>query len=70
MICALVIAVLGCPILLFQTEVLWDMTSPNAQTWNATLNASATFGINIIPLLIIIIVVCILVFIVAGFKGF
>jgi len=58
------------PIVLFQTEALWGMDSPNAQSWNATLNASATFGFNIIPLLIIVIVLFIILGTMATFRGY
>jgi len=49
---------------------MWDMDSPNAQSWNATLNTSATFGVNIIPILIIIIVGAIALGVVATQRGF
>ena len=67
---ALVVALLGGTIVLFQTEVMWDMDSPNAQSWNATLNTTATFGINIIPMLIIIIVAFVCIGIAATSRGF
>ena len=66
----MVVALLGGALVLFQTEAMWDMDSPNAQSWNATLNASATFGINIIPLFIIIIVLAIGVGFMATARGF
>ncbi|MFX0132534.1 MAG: hypothetical protein ACFFDN_02690 [Candidatus Hodarchaeota archaeon] len=64
------IAVIGMPIFLFQTKALWYMESPNAQSWNATLNTSSTFGIDIIPLLIIIIFTLIFVCFYATKMGF
>ena len=67
---ALVVALLGGTIVLFQTEAMWDMTSPNAQSWNATLNATATFGFNVIPIFIIIIAFCVIVGIMATSRGF
>ena len=68
--CALVVALLGGAIFLFQTQAMWSMDSPNARAWNATLNASATFGINIIPVFIIIIGVAIAVGVVSTRMGF
>jgi hypothetical protein len=52
-----VVALLGGTIILFQTEAMWHMDSPNAQAWNATYNTTATFGFNIMPIIIIIIIV-------------
>jgi len=49
---------------------MWDMDSPNAQSWNATLNTSATFGVNIIPMLIIVIIVAIVLGVTATKRGF
>jgi len=66
----LIVALLGGTLVLYQSEALWDTTSPNAMAWNATLNATSTFGINIIPLLIIIIVGAIFMGIVSTFKGY
>lgn len=68
--CALVVALLGGAIVLFQTEAMWDMDSPNAQSWNATLNCSATMGVNIIPIFIVIIVGAIAIGFLATSKGF
>ena len=68
--CALVVALLGGAIVLFQSKAMWDMDSPNAQSWNATLNTTATFGINIIPILIMVIVLAIGVGWVATMRGF
>jgi hypothetical protein len=48
---------------------MWDMDSPNAQAWNATLNASAT-GFNVIPIFILVIVAVLLLGIVATRAGF
>jgi len=58
------------PIILFQTQALWSMTSSNAMSWNATLNASATFGFNIIPILVIIIIGMMILGLVATMRGF
>jgi len=46
------------------------MDSSNAQTWNATLNTSLTGGVNIIPVLIIIVFVCAITGIMATSRGF
>ena len=62
---ALVVAFLGGTLFLFQTQAMWDMTSPNACTMNATLNASLTGGVSLIPLFVIVIVGCV----VAGFMA-
>jgi len=66
----LVVALLGGTLLLYQTEAMWNMDSPNAQAWNATLNATATFGFNVIPLIFLVIVGFVIVAIVGGCKGF
>jgi len=66
----LVVALLGGTIVLFQTEAMWDMDSPNAQSWNATLNGSATSGISIIPVFIVIIGSFIILGIVSTRIGF
>jgi len=68
--CALVVALLGGAIVLFQSKAMWDMDSPNAQSWNATLNTTATFGINIIPIFIVIIVLAIAIGFMATARGF
>ena len=68
--CALVVALLGGAIVLFQSEAMWDMTSPNAQAWNATLNCSATAGFNIIPIFIMVIVGAIVLGFMATARGF
>ena len=54
---------------LFQTQVMWEMESPNACTMNATLNGSLT-GFNIIPIIIMVIVICIVAGISATFRGY
>lgn len=56
----LIVALLGVPIGIFIIMGSVDSyvgSSPNAVTWNATLNTSATFGVNIIPLLIVVIAI-------------
>jgi len=58
------------PILLFQTEALWEMNSSNAQAWNATLNCTSTFGFNIIPVLMLVIVGFVILGVVSTFRGF
>ena len=63
--CALIVAFLGGTLFLFQTQAMWSMDSPNARTMNATLNASLTGGISLIPLFLVVIVGCI----VAGFMA-
>lgn len=67
--CALVVALLGGTIILFQTEAMWDMTSPNAAAWNATLNCSAT-GFSVMPIFLIIIVIAAIGGIMATYRGF
>lgn len=68
--CALILALLSGVIVLFETQAMWSMDSPNARAWNATLNASATFGINIIPLFIVIIILVVAVGLMATARGF
>jgi hypothetical protein len=63
------VALLGGTIVLFETQVMWDMDSPNAQAWNATLNASAT-GFNVIPIFILVIVAALLLGTIATRAGF
>ena len=58
---ALIVAFLGGTLFLFQTQAMWDMTSPNACTMNATLNASLTGGVSLIPLFVIVIGMCVVV---------
>jgi len=58
------------PILLFQTKALWYMESENARSWNATLNTTATWGINIIPLLITIIIIFAVIMVYSTKLGF
>lgn len=53
--CSLVISLLTGTLILYGTQEMWHMDSPNAHAWNATFNTTATFGINIIPLIILII---------------
>ena len=53
--CALVIALLSGTLVMYTSQEMWHMDSPSARAWNATLNTTATFGINIIPLIILII---------------
>lgn len=57
------------PIVLFQSKALWNMTSSNAVTWNATLNTSAT-GFDVIPIFIIVILVFVGLGCLATLKGF
>jgi len=66
----LIVALLGGALVLFQTQAMWDMDSPNAQSWNATLNTTATFGVNIIPMIIIIIVVAFVLGVMCTVRGF
>jgi len=66
----LVVALLGGTLFLYQTEAMWDMDSPNAQAWNATLNATATFGFNIIPIVVLVIVAFMILAVVGGCRGF
>jgi len=68
--CALIVALIAGALVLFESEVMWDMDSPNAQAWNATLNTSATFGINIIPMLILVVIGSIILGIVSTFRGY
>jgi hypothetical protein len=54
----MIVALLGIPTVTFVTLGSVDSysgSSPNAATWNATLNTTATFGVNIIPLFIVVI---------------
>jgi len=60
---------LGGTIILFQTEAMWDMDSPNACAWNATLNASAT-GFSVIPIFLAVIVLCVAIGSLGTAKGF
>ena len=66
----LVVALLGGALVLFETKAMWKMDSPNARTWNATLNASATFGISIIPLLLVAIVGFMVIGVMSSYRGF
>ena len=66
----MIVALLGGALVLFQTQAMWDMDSPNAQSWNATLNTTATFGVNIIPMIIIIIVVAFVLGVMCTVRGF
>jgi hypothetical protein len=65
-----VVALLGGVIVLFQTEALWDMTSSNAVSWNATLNGSMTSGVNITPIFVIVIVAAVICGAVSVCRGF
>lgn len=47
----------------------YDGASSNANTWNATLNCTAT-GFNIIPIFIVIICVFVVIGFAATYKGF
>jgi len=67
---ALVVAFLGGTLFLFQTQAMWDMTSPNACTMNATLNASLTGGVSLIPLFVTVIVVCVVAGLMATSKAY
>jgi len=67
--CALVVAFLGGTLFLFQTQAMWDMTSPNACTMNATLNASLT-GFSVIPIFVCLIVACVAVGILATTRAY
>jgi len=64
------VALLGGVLVLFESKAMWDMTSPNAMAWNATLNTTATFGFNIIPILIIVILLAIGVGFLGTARGF
>jgi len=66
----LVVALLTGSLVLYQTKAMWKMDSPNAHAWNATLNATATFGVNVIPLIIIVIVVAFGLMVTCGSRGF
>ena len=68
--CALIVALLGGTIVLFQTEAMWHMESPNAQSWNATLNGSCTFGISPIPIIILIISAIVILGLASTARGF
>ena len=63
------VALLGGTIVLFHTRVLWDMTSPNAVSWNATLNGTAT-GFSVIPVFLVIIFGMVIVGLMATARGF
>ena len=67
---ALVVALLGGALVLYQTEAMWDMDSPNARAWNATLNATATFGVNVIPLIIIVVIVAAIASLMCTTRGY
>lgn len=67
--CALVVALLIGAIVLFETQAMWSMTSPNAQAWNATLNTTAT-GFSVYPIFIIIIVSAVILGLVSTRLGF
>ena len=66
---ALIVSLLGGSIILFQTEALWSMDSPNAISWNATLNTSAT-GFQVIPIFIVVIILAIGIGILATVRGY
>lgn len=68
--CLLVVALLGGMLFLYQSEAMWDMTSPNALAVNASLNGSATFGFDIIPIIILVIVAFVVLAVVNGSRGF
>ena len=70
LVCALVIALLTGALVLYQSKAMWHMNSPNARAWNATLNTTATFGVNIIPIIIIVIIVAFFYFVRFGRMGF
>ena len=70
LVSAMVIALLGGALALYQSKAMWTMDSPNARAWNATLNCTATFGFNIIPILIIIIGVALIALFRFGSLGF
>lgn len=68
----LVAALIGIPTATFLTLGAVDSYSgagSNAGTWNATLNTSSTFGVNIIPLFILIIASALLLGLVSLKKG-
>lgn len=67
--CALMVALFGGTIVMFQSQEMWGMTSSNAQTWNATLNGSATC-FNVIPLFVLVIVVMVILGFVSTRIGF
>ena len=67
--CALVVALLAGTIVLFQTQVLWDMSSPNAMSWNATLNGTAT-GFGMTPIFVVIVLMMVVLGLVATTRGF
>ena len=67
---ALVVALLGGALILYTTEAMWEMDSPNAQSWNATFNTSATFGFNIIPIVIIVIAAAAVLSYVGCMRGY
>ena len=67
---ALVVAFLGGTIFLFQTQAMWDMDSPNARTMNATLNASLTGGVSLIPIFVAVIILCVVAGIMATTKAY
>ena len=68
--CALIVALFAGTLVLFETQVMWDMESPNAASWNATLNCSATAGFNVIPIFLIIIGVAAIGGMLATYRGF
>ena len=70
LVCALVIALLGGALVLYGTEAMWHMDSPNARAWNATLNATATWGISVIPLIVLVIGAAFICLSVACSRGF
>jgi len=63
---------LGGALVLFQTKALWDMDSPNACAWNATMNGTATvFSTDgIFMIFIVIIVAAIIAGITSTFRGY
>ena len=54
---------------MFHTQEMWGMTSDNAQTWNATLNGTAT-GFSLIPTFIVVVVLMIAIGFIATRIGF
>jgi len=70
LVCALVVALLSGTLVLFQSKAMWSMDSPNARAWNATFNTTATMGLNIIPVVLLIICVAFVCMCLAGARGF
>ena len=67
---ALVVAFLGGTLFLFQTQAMWSMDSPNACTMNATLNASLTGGVSVIPIFLVVIVGCVIAGLMATSRAY